>query len=95
MTETRSVMIFLSAVKNSILKKIYTFSIAFIELTTSKKKIIFFLKKKRTLFSLPLTRVSCSSTTKASWYTGKEEPKETRLRVFSKSQTNPAPAAWI
>lgn len=35
-------MIFISAVKNSILKKIYTFSIAFLELTISKKKFIFF-----------------------------------------------------
>lgn len=40
-TETRVVMIFISAVKNSILKKIYTFSIAFLELTISKKKIFF------------------------------------------------------
>ena len=40
--ETRIVMIFISAVKNSILKKIYTFSIAFLELTISKKKLLFF-----------------------------------------------------
>lgn len=41
MTETRVVMIFISAVKNSILKKIYTFNIAFLELTISKRKLFF------------------------------------------------------
>lgn len=43
-------MIFISAVKNSILKKIYTFSIAFLELTISKKKLLFFLKEEKNTF---------------------------------------------
>lgn len=42
----------ISAVKNSILKKIYTFSIAFLEVTISKKKIIiiFFKEAKNSFF---------------------------------------------
>lgn len=43
-------MIFISAVKNSILKKIYTFSIAFLELTISKKKFIIFFKRRKEHF---------------------------------------------
>lgn len=55
--ETRVVMTFISAVKNSILKKIYTFSIAFLELTLSKKKLPFFLKEeKNTLFFFTLMK---------------------------------------
>lgn len=42
----------LSAVKNSILKKIYTFSIAFLELTISKKNYFFFKEEKNTFFPL-------------------------------------------
>lgn len=73
MTETRVVVIFISAVKNSILKKIYTFSIAFLEWTISKKNYYFFKKKERTLFFLfTLIRVCGSSSTKTSGYTGKE-----------------------
>lgn len=48
--ETRVVMTFISAVKNSILKKIYTFSIAFLELTLSKKKLPFFFKRRKEHF---------------------------------------------
>lgn len=40
-------MMFISAVKNSTLEKnIYSFSIAFLELTISKKKIVFFFKEE-------------------------------------------------
>lgn len=42
----------ISAVKNSILKKIYTFSIAFLEVTISKKKIIIFFKEAKNSFFL-------------------------------------------
>lgn len=42
----------ISAVKNSILKKIYTFSIAFLELTISKKKIIIFFKEAKNSYIL-------------------------------------------